>query len=250
MSELDAGSTDVTRYVMLLDEVTSEPETGYTITDLDLTYVRNQSAAAAKVDATALGSVGAAHADNQAIEVDGTNMKGLYRVDWPDAAFAAGAAGVVLSINGAGLAPTVEAIALTEPVADLLDTELGNTMPAHATVREALMAARGHAMGTRTAAESEDAEVVKMPDRATSLFSRRASPAGGPYTTFREIGNYTIRVPGPVEIEIDVPTPALGHRAAPDPVEIEIEVQIPTLPVQAPCVEIEVEVLTPTVTWV
>ena len=234
MTELDAGSTDVSQYVMLLDEVTGEPETGYTITDLDLTYVRNQSAAAAKVDAT----------------VDGTNMEGLYRVDWPDAAFAAGAAGVVLYITGAGLAPTVVEIALTDPVADLLDTELGNTMPAHATVREALMAARGHAMGTRTAAESKDAEIVKMPDRATSLFSRRASPAGGPYTVFREIGDFTIRVPGPVEIEIDVPTPALGHRAAPDPVEIEIEAQIPTLPVQAPCVEIEVEVLTPTVTWV
>lgn len=73
--------------------------TGLTPTNFDLTYVRSGAAPAAKVDASALASTSTAHTDNGAIEVDATNMPGLYRVDWPDAAFAAGVREVILSVK-------------------------------------------------------------------------------------------------------------------------------------------------------
>ena len=102
--KIPKGSTDVTTYLKLIDPAAGTPETGLTITDLDLTYVRDR-AAASKADATALAAVDSAHGDNKAFEVDGTNTPGLYRVDWPDAAFAAGVDRVQLCVNGAAIDP-------------------------------------------------------------------------------------------------------------------------------------------------
>ena len=101
------GATSVTTYVMLVDSAAGTPETAYTITNLDLQYTRNQSTAEAKVDATALGAANSAWSANKAIEVDATSSPGLYRVDWPDAAFASGADKVILVVTGTGLAPAV-----------------------------------------------------------------------------------------------------------------------------------------------
>ncbi len=122
MPEIKKGTTDVTRYVMIVDSSDGSPETSVTITDLDLQYTRNQAAPAAKVDATALGSTSAAHADNQMIEVDATSSPGLYRVDWPDAAFATGVSDVQLVVTGTGFAPAVEEITLVDNVVgDVVD---------------------------------------------------------------------------------------------------------------------------------
>jgi len=85
------GSKDVTTYFQF--------ETGLTITLFDLQYTRTRSTPATKVDATALGAANSAHADNKMIEVDATTSPGLYRVDWPDAAFAKGVDEVMLTVN-------------------------------------------------------------------------------------------------------------------------------------------------------
>jgi len=98
------GATDVTTYFVLVDPASGVPETGLTITDLDATYTRDK-AAASKADLTACAAVDAAHSDNTAIQVDATNAPGLYRVDWPDAAFATGVARVQLCVNGAAISP-------------------------------------------------------------------------------------------------------------------------------------------------
>jgi hypothetical protein len=111
--EVQAGSTDQSFYFFMKDSVTGEPETGITITDLDIQYVRFGETPSAKVDLTALGSVGAAHADNQGIEVDSTDQPGLYRVDFPDAAFASGAPGVILTVKGDGFQPAHKEIQIT-----------------------------------------------------------------------------------------------------------------------------------------
>ena len=87
---IEAGRVDVTTFFLLYDAVTGAPITGATITDMDLSYVREGEVASVKADATALGSVNAIHSANKAIEVDATDMPGVYRVDWPDAAFAVG----------------------------------------------------------------------------------------------------------------------------------------------------------------
>lgn len=108
------GAVDVSRYVMLVDSADGAPETAYAITSLDLQYTRQRSTPATKVDATALSATNSAHADNRAIEIDAASSPGLYRVDWPDAAFATGADKVLLVVSATGLHPAVEEIQLVD----------------------------------------------------------------------------------------------------------------------------------------
>ena len=114
MNIIKKGSTSVTRYIMIVDSTDGTPETGATITTLDFQYTRNRVAPVAKVDATALAATDSAHVDNRAIEIDATNSPGLYRIDWPDAAFATGVDKVILVITGAGFHPAVEEIQLVD----------------------------------------------------------------------------------------------------------------------------------------
>lgn len=97
--KIPPGSKNVTLYVQLLNVAAAA--TGLTITNLDITFVR-QLAAAVKADATALGSATAAHADNKMFEVDGTNAKGLYRLDLPDTVCAIGVDSAEVVIGGTG----------------------------------------------------------------------------------------------------------------------------------------------------
>ena len=99
------GSADITDYVFIQDSSDGSPETGVTITDLDLQYVRAGASPAAKVDATALAAIDSAHGDNKMFEVDGTDQPGLYRVDWPDAPFASGVDKVICTVKGTGFHP-------------------------------------------------------------------------------------------------------------------------------------------------
>ncbi len=93
------GLTNVTTYFALRLTADGKAATGLTITGFDLQYVRSGVAPVAKVDATALAATDSAHADNKAIEIDATDQPGLYRVDWPDAAFTAGVREVILSVK-------------------------------------------------------------------------------------------------------------------------------------------------------
>ena len=93
------GSTDVTTYFALRKTSDGTAATGLTITGIDLQYVRSGVAPSTKADATALVATDSAHADNKAFEIDATDAPGLYRIDWPDAAFAAGVREVVLSVK-------------------------------------------------------------------------------------------------------------------------------------------------------
>ncbi len=99
MMHVKGGATDVTTYFVIRTAADGTATTGATITAIDLQYVRSGAAPAAKVDASALGATDSAHSDNKAIEIDATDAPGLYRVDWPDAAFAAGAREVILSVK-------------------------------------------------------------------------------------------------------------------------------------------------------
>ena len=80
------GSTDVTTYFVLRDSTKHAPKTDVTITDIDLYYLEQGAAMAAKVDATALAAADSSHSDNKAYHVG----QGLYRIDWPDTCFNGG----------------------------------------------------------------------------------------------------------------------------------------------------------------
>ena len=80
------GSTSVTTYFVLRDSTNHAPKTDVTITDIDLYYLEQGAAMAAKVDATALAAADSAWDDNKAYHCG----QGLYRIDWPDEAFNGG----------------------------------------------------------------------------------------------------------------------------------------------------------------
>jgi len=136
------GSTDVVAYFQM--RLTAGGDgTGLTISDFDLTYTRSGDTPAAKADAVALAAANTAHTDNRGIEVDPTDAPGLYRFDFPDAAFAASVREVILTVKhascfteslrveidpfgapaGASLAADIAAVK-TETAAILDDTDL------------------------------------------------------------------------------------------------------------------------------
>ena len=115
-----AGSTDVTTYFALRLSATGAEATGLTPSDMDLQYTRSGEVPVAKVDAVALAATNTAHTDNRAIEIDATDQPGLYRVDWPDAAFAAGAREVILTVKVATAFTEHLRVNLTPVPADLV----------------------------------------------------------------------------------------------------------------------------------
>ena len=98
------GTTNVTVYVSLIQDNSGtnpgDPLTGlvYNSTGLVCYYVRPLSAAAALTLATQ--TVTGAHADGGFVEVDSTNMPGVYRLDLSDAIFATGVDSAVITLAG------------------------------------------------------------------------------------------------------------------------------------------------------
>lgn len=96
------GSKNVTLYFAMRQSSgasAGQAAIGLTITDFDLQYVRSGAAPSTKADATALAAVDSAHADNKGFEVDATNQPGLYRFDFPDAAFVAGVRETICTVK-------------------------------------------------------------------------------------------------------------------------------------------------------
>lgn len=100
-----AGSTNVSVYFYIVQDASAtspgEPVTGLLFSDIETggsaSYVR-QGALRTDLTLITLASASAAHADGGFILVNDTNMPGLYRCDYPDAAFATGIDQVMLQI--------------------------------------------------------------------------------------------------------------------------------------------------------
>lgn len=110
------GAADVTTYFVLRNTTDGTGKTAITIADIDLQYVRSGVAPVAMVAASALAATDSVHADNKAIEIDATDSPGLYRVDWPDAAFAAGVPEVILTVKVSGAFTEHLAVQIDLPV--------------------------------------------------------------------------------------------------------------------------------------
>ena len=130
---ITAGSTNRSVYFYIVQDASGtspgEPVTGLLFSDIETggsaSYARQ---GAARVDLTliTLASASAAHSDGGFILVDDTNMPGLYRCDFPDAAFATGVDQVVLSIVVASANNAVAAPILV----DLTDVDLRDSVRA------------------------------------------------------------------------------------------------------------------------
>ena len=117
------GDTNITTYFVMRLTSNGQAATGLTITNFDLQYTRTGAPPTAKVDATALAATNSSHSDNKAIQIDATDQPGLYRVDWPDAACAAAARQVILTVKVATCFTEHLAVNIDTPVDA---TKLGN----------------------------------------------------------------------------------------------------------------------------
>lgn len=102
---VEPGSVDVTTYFKMRLITNGQAATVLTPGDFDLQYVRSGETAFAKADASLNGGGPAgAHLDNTVVEIDATDSRGVYRIDWPDAAFAVGVGEVLLTAQVTGTA--------------------------------------------------------------------------------------------------------------------------------------------------
>lgn len=108
---IKAGSTDVSLIIMLRSSTDNTAVTDKSYSDFNVSYWRQGGTRTAVTEAT-LATVDAAHSDGGIIEVDSTNMPGLYRLDLPDAAVSSGADWVVISAVVSGAYVFVERYAL------------------------------------------------------------------------------------------------------------------------------------------
>lgn len=113
--QVKKGSTDITVYFHLRDSSNGTSKTGlvYNSSGAVASYTRSRSSCTT-ITLASLSSPSAAHSDGGFIEVDGTNAKGLYRLDVPDAAFAAGADEVIIHIGFTGVFEESLAIELVD----------------------------------------------------------------------------------------------------------------------------------------
>jgi len=107
------GQTDVITYFVLRDATTHAPKTDVVITDIDIYYVKEGAEISAKADLTPHAAANDAHSDNKGIHVG----KGLYRIDWPDAAFQGGVGKkVYLIVECTGVDTVYLEVELSAPV--------------------------------------------------------------------------------------------------------------------------------------
>lgn len=96
-----AGSVDLSIVVTLIKTSDNTKMTGIAHGALTAYYYRPGAAAAVAISLSALTNLNDAHADGGWKEISSANMPGLYRLDLPDAALAAGAEGVVIQVKHA-----------------------------------------------------------------------------------------------------------------------------------------------------
>jgi len=207
-------ATDQTFYFKLVHPVNGQPKTGLTITDLDLTYTRDR-AVAVKNDLTALTNVDDPHSDNKAKEVNATNCPGLYRVDFPDAAFATGVSRVVLGVNGSNIDPAYIEVDLLVPPNEAsvnVATISNNAITANSINNDAITAAKIATNAIDADSLAADAvdeildEVVEgsytlrqLVRLISSVLFAEVTGGGTTTITFRDIGDTKNRVVATVD---------------------------------------------------
>lgn len=111
------GGTDPTVYIWLFQDNAGtepgEPQTGLTSssTGMGLAYLRPRGTVQT-VSLSALSTIDAAHTDGGMIEIDATDMPGLYRFDLPDAAIARGENYVIIMVKQDDVVPVRKMILL------------------------------------------------------------------------------------------------------------------------------------------
>jgi len=164
MVTIKASSTDVSVYVIAVDDRTGQPKIGLVAGEIAAGYVRTRGAAV-PISVSALGSPSAAHADGGFVEVDAAAMPGLYRFDLPDAAVAAGADQLTVMLTADDAIVALFEASLSPVLIGDLSTELH-------LCKAALVNKRQHTVSTGV-------DVIKDDDGTTTLVTLTPMDGGG-----------------------------------------------------------------------
>ena len=134
---LTGGTTSVTLLVFIQDttSATGAGLTGLVFNTASLTAYYARPGAAAAAITLATQTVAGAFSSGGFVEVDATNMPGVYRFDIPDAALAAGVSSVVAMLKGAAnMAPLLLEIQLSPMPANVTQIDAAATSGNNATL--------------------------------------------------------------------------------------------------------------------
>jgi hypothetical protein len=202
---LPKGAVDQTIQIFIQDSgsTTGAGKTGiaYNAAGLTAHYSRPRSTPAAITLATQ--TVTGAHSDGGFVEVDATNLPGVYRLDLPDAVLASGVDTVVVMLKGAtGMAPLVLEIQLTN-----LNVNDG--------VRAGLTALPNAAADAAGGLPISDAGGLDLDARLDAAVSSRATPA----QVATELATYD----GPTKAELDAAVAPLATAAQASAIEVDTQ---------------------------
>lgn len=146
MRLIPVGATSQSIY-FTIDDISSSiggKKTGLVFNTAGLTayYARNQGSSVV-IGLNTLAAANSAWSTGGFKEVDSANMPGLYRLDVPDAAFAAGATSVVITVRGAANSAQVD-------IEVLLDVLVEGTLTLVGVLRILLSAVAGKSSGMST----------------------------------------------------------------------------------------------------
>jgi len=175
-----AGATSLSlTHVMRLSADSTE-QTGKVAADMTLSYLR-QGGVRVAVAASNLAAVNSAFSAGGVKEIDATNMPGLYRVDWPDAAFAAGADHVTLGIKIGSDFVSYERIPITSNVIQTGDAFARQGAPAGASISADIAAVKSDSAAIKAktdnlpAAPADESLIIAA---TNAINSKLGNPAG------------------------------------------------------------------------
>jgi hypothetical protein len=117
MSDVRKGTTSRSEYFNVVEKTAGTAKTGVTIAQFLIGYTRTREGPVTTV-ASALPNTSAAYSSGGAIEIDATNLPGLYRADVPNAAYSSNANvdAVIVSLTAAtttlSVAPAFKEVSL------------------------------------------------------------------------------------------------------------------------------------------
>ncbi len=163
---IKAGSTSVSIIIELRAGTTGLPITAIAHTDLTSASYLRQGGLRVAITLSALAAVDSAYSSGGWIELDSSNLPGLYRLDVPDAALATGADWVVVQVaDGTTFTAHVKQFALptyatlaSAIMADIIEVEGSYTAQQALSIMLAVLAGRTSSSGL----------VFKTPDNAAT----------------------------------------------------------------------------------
>ncbi len=179
MSELKKGTTSRTEYFRMIT-TSGTPLLTAIVGSLTMAYVRDRSSIVSSIPAAAT-SEGAAYAAYKALEVVSGGALGLYRADYPDAAFVTGVDKVILALTHPLADPALKEYALVDNIESdsfTVVTSNATALGSAQTGINSLYARLGAPVGA-----SASVDVASIQTMITSIYARIGAPTGATLTT-------------------------------------------------------------------